>query len=112
MQPLRQLKIAQPLCQIKITQPLPHKKITQPLRSAKKNLSLRTWEDSFFIEQPEQAAPVRLREVSLRGAHDGLLVNELDEGGGAARRLCQLAQVAHLDLLRLVPGQRENTLFL
>jgi hypothetical protein len=94
----------------KITQPLKslnlfvQQKITQPLSTC-------TWEDSFFIEQPEQAAPVCLREVSLGGAHDGLLVYELDEGGGTAGRLCQLAQVAHLDLLRLVPGQRENTSF-
>ncbi len=99
---------------MQITQPLRQLKITQPLRSTKKprNLFSRTWEDGFFVEQPEQAAPVCLREVSLRGAHDGLLVYELDEGGGAAAHLCQLAQVAHLYLLRLVPGYRKNASFL
>jgi hypothetical protein len=91
------LKIAQPLCKLKSRNLFVQQKnhATSPYH---------TWEDSFFIEQPEQAAPVCLREVSLRGAHDGLLVYELDEGGGAAARLCQLAQVSHLYLLRLAPG--------
>ncbi len=68
-----------------------------------------TWEDWLFIEEPEEAPPVGLREVGLRGADDGLLVYEVDErGAAAAQARSLLLQFSHVDLLSLVPAGRKQ----